>query len=181
MIIFRNKDEVCFAVKNGNAREIDCKELLPKQIGTRLPAVQANGSQTLFLTDPFHGTFEGSDEPKLDSRMKILFSFVPDRDFDEINATFYLLYNDASLLKGDTQWSGSAVKGQKIELPIEIYVGASKCKGNVHARVSGRSYGDAAIIERSYFYEVTPPSSPKECYIAEEGILAEETNSSNPE
>ena len=148
---YGKKSEICFTKKNGNLNKIDCTPLLPQSDDGEVK------SESLWLDDPFKGTFEGSDKPKFGSEMNIVFSLTPEEDFDQLNVTLFLLTKDVKLLEGDLQWAGSAIKGQKIEIPLKIYVEDSKCIGSIRALVSAHSNYDASIIiDRSYYYAITP-------------------------
>jgi len=138
-------DEICISVQEAVTGIIDCHPTLPPT---------SPESQAVRLTDPFKGTFQGSDEPKLNSSIKVIFSFTPDQDFNDVNVKLYLP-TGISLLKGGTEWYGNVAKGENIELPIQIKIISEKYMAPLHAQVSGYSEDAVAITTRSYYYSIT--------------------------
>mgnify|MGYP001603250859 CR=1 FL=1 len=166
-------ENICFSASEDKATIIsgECQNKLLHEGRQELRTETERESEILInYTDPFKGTFEGSDEPKLGSSARIIFSFTPDNDMKDVDVKFNLPIG-VTLLEGKTEWKGEVANGQKIELPIKIQIQAGENEiSPISVKVSGYEK-DAlvaekddvvAITERFYYYGInTPvPTSP---------------------
>ncbi len=104
-------------------------------------------------TDPFGGSFQGSEVITLNREAKILFQVNPLEDKE--NATIKLsLPFGLEYTRGGLQWQGNLAKGRVVSL--EAYVKTSnRMQGNIKAEVSSPGTSPGVIESRSYYFEVS--------------------------
>lgn len=146
---------ICFVVEGGIAGEIDCREFLH-------PITRESNLLTQVI-DPFIGTFDGSEELKADSTVKIVFSINPTMNLENVTIKYYLRSDMATLVEGNAEWNGNAKKGEKIRLPITIET-ESAFSGYImpiEVKVSGTPENSGNGIIKAIIYTYDNPNAVK--------------------